>query len=93
MGSACDHADIDRFMRSPEGLAVLDELQFTLVGRTIESIGFTNEMVMVGIELTLDNGNTVSMTKPEFDIEVLRTEFNDVLEREFYVDYPDRQVG
>lgn len=91
MGDVCDMSDIDRFMRSPEGQARLEEIQRSLVGRTIIIVEFLNETHTIGIELTLDNKCTFECHQPELDVDTLRDEFAKVLEREYYADYPERQ--
>jgi len=90
MGSVCDSADIDRFMRSSEGKARLDDIRLAVEGKLIESISFSNEMLHVGIEFHFQDGTKFDCTLPELDVEYLRAEYDVVLQREYYVDYPSR---
>ncbi len=91
MGSACDMSDIDRFMRSSEGQVRLEKIRQSLVGRAIRQVIFSNETVRVGIHVELDDGNVADLSQAELDVDVLRLEFSKVLEREYYVDYPERR--
>lgn len=91
MGSACDMADIERFLRSPEGREVLNDIRLSLERRRVVAVSFSNDTLCVGIDLLLDDGSTVSVTQPDLDVEVLRVNFQEVLEREYYVDFPERR--
>ena len=90
MGDICNQNDLDRFLRSPEGKAHLDEITCMLKGRTITAVEFSNEIQFIATTLTLDDGSTFMLTQPSLDVDVIRDEFEDVLQREYLVDYPDR---
>ena len=91
MGDASDMRDIDRFMRSPEGQAHLSEIRNALVGRSIESVEFTNGIHGSDVELVFDDDGTFECELAGLDVETLRDEFEAVLEREYYKDYPERR--
>jgi hypothetical protein len=92
MGSLSDMNDIGRVMRSPEGLARLDGIRASLVGRTIVDVEFTNDVHAISILLHLDDGDTFLAMDPSFDVDALREEFAEVIERERKVDYPPDAV-
>lgn len=91
MGDASDMSDLERFMRSPEGQAHLEGIRTSLVGRTIVSVEYSNDIHTIGIVLNLDDGTTFDCQRPELDVDALREEFAEVLEREYYVDFPERE--
>lgn len=91
MGDASDMSDLERFMRSPEGQAHLEGIRTSLVGRRIVSVEYANDIYTIGIVLNLDDGTTFDCQRPKLDVDALREEFAEVLEREYYADYPDRR--
>lgn len=91
MGDVCDSADIERFLRSPEGREELAEIWKTLVGQKVTTVHFTNQVHHVGVGIALEDGNVFACTRPELDIEVLRQLFGAVLDREYDKDYPERR--
>jgi hypothetical protein len=91
MGDICNMSDIDRFLRSPEGQAHLEEIRAMLKGRTITDVSFSNEVHCVETTLHLDDGETFVIYQPSLDVDALREEFADVIRREYYVDYPERK--
>lgn len=91
MGDISDMHDLKRFMRSPEGKAHLKGIRRKLTNRTIVNVDFSNEVHFISITLTLDNGEVLSVTQPSLDIAVLQKLFEDAIEREYYVDFPDRK--
>lgn len=92
MGDLCDTNDIERFLRSPEGQARLQDIRKLLVGRTITEVSFSNEAHAVATTLHLDDGETFILFQPSLDVDVLREEFAEVLKREYLADYPERKV-
>ncbi len=90
MGDVSDAADLERLLRSPEGQEFLDEIRNMLVGRTIRKVTFENEAHIIATTLHLDDGGTFAVFQPSLEIGAIREQFEDVLEREYYVDYPDR---
>lgn len=90
MGDASDMAELGRLMRSEEGRAYLENIAARLRGRTIMNVDFTNQSASIAMTLELDNGAHIGLELPELDIGVLREQFNDVMEREYYKDYPER---
>jgi len=91
MGDGTDFADIERFMRSPEGQAHLESIRQSLVGRSIKAVEFSNDTHAVGIALLLDDRGAFYCQLPELDADALRMEFQAVLEREYYKDFPERK--
>ena len=90
MGDICNQNDLDRFLRSPEGEAHLEEIVGMLKGRTITAVEFSNEIQFIATTLILDDGSTFMLSQPSLDVDVIREEFHDALQREYLVDYPDR---
>ena len=91
MGDLCDQADLDRFLRSPEGREELAEIWKTLVGQKVTNVHFTNQVHYVGIGIALEGGEVFECMKPELEVEVIRARFEDVLDREYDKDYPERR--
>ena len=91
MGDICNMSDIDRFLRSPEGQAHLEEIRAMLKGRTITDVSFSNEVQTVETTLHLDDGETFVIYQPSLDVDALREEFADVIQEEYYKDYPERR--
>jgi len=83
--------DVCRFLRSSEGQEHLEGIRQSLKDKTIVDVTFGNEIYGVVITLHLNDGETVEVTQPELDVGVLREDFADVLEREYYKDYPERK--
>ena len=93
MGDISNMYDIDRFLRSIEGQKRLEEIRQMLEGRTIVEVSFSNEIHTVATTLRLDNSTTFVVFEPSLELEVLREEFAEVIEREYYKDYPERRPG
>ena len=91
MGDINNMNDLERFLRTPEGQAHLDEIRRMLVGRTIQDVRFRNEIQFIATELVLDDGETFVVFQPSLDVDVIRGHFAEVLDREFYRDYPQRK--
>ena len=91
MGDISDHNDLERLLRSPEGQAHLGEIRNMLVGRTIRKVTFDNEAHFISTTLHLDDGGTFAVFQPSLEIGAIREEFEDVLEREYYIDFPNRK--
>jgi len=91
MGDLCSQNDLDRLMRSPEGKAYLEEIRAMLKGRTIIEVSFSNETHFISTTLHLDDGETFAVFQPSLEVDALRDEFADVIQREYYVDYPERR--
>ena len=91
MGDTCDRNDLDRFLRSTEGQAHLEKIRGILLGRTIVDISFTNEIHFVATTIHLDDGETFFVTQSSLEVEAIREQFADVVEREYYADFPERK--
>ena len=91
MGDICDHNDLDRLMRSPEGKEHLEETRRMLLGRTIRDVSFSNEVHLITTTLLLDDNTTFIVFQPSLEVEAIREQFEEVIEREYYVDYPERR--
>ncbi|MEK7793588.1 MAG: hypothetical protein AAB353_03620 [Candidatus Hydrogenedentota bacterium] len=90
MGDASDMSELDRFMRSVEGRAHLEEIRQSLVQRTIASVDFINATHHIIVKLSLDDGTSPEYWHPELTVDQLRVDFEEVLEREYRLDYPER---
>ena len=91
MGDICDTNDLERFLRSPEGKAHLEETREMLFGHTIREVTFSNEVHFIATTLHLDNGSTFVVFQPSLEVGAIREQFEDVIEREYYSDYPNRK--
>jgi len=91
MGDIADLNDLERLLRSQEGRAFLETIRQSLVNRTIVNVDFTNEVHFITTTLLLEDGTTVSLTHPDLDIGNIRKQFEAVLDREYYVDFPERK--
>lgn len=91
MGDAADMADLERMMRSPEGSQELNKLATFLKGRRIIDVTFTNEIHSIGTQLLLDNGDHFECLHPMHDLNVIRSHYDEVLQREYFIDFPDRK--
>ncbi len=90
MGDASNHADLERFLRCPEGKAHLEEIRQMLVGRTIQEVSFSNETHLIATTLHLNDGVFV-VFQPSLEIGAIQEQFEEVIEREYYLDFPDRR--
>ena len=91
MGDASDMADVERFLRSETGKQYLKEIVEMLKGRTIVDVTFENNVHRVVTTLHLDEGATFILFQPSLEIDVLREEFEEAIEEEYYKDYPERK--
>jgi 5,10-methylenetetrahydrofolate reductase len=80
-------------MRSPEGQWNLYEIRQMLKDRTIVDVSFSNEVHFIATSLHLDDGETFFVTQPSLEVEAIREQFQEVLEREYHVDFPERKEG
>jgi hypothetical protein len=74
--------DLERFSRSPEGQACLEETRLMLEGRTIQKVTFSNEVNYIATTLELDNGEYFFISQPGLEVGVIREEFEEALNRE-----------
>lgn len=91
MGDICDMNDIERFLRSPEGQAHLEETRQMLKGRTVVDVEFSNEVHFIATALHLDDGGAFFIIQPSLEVEAIREQFEAALEREYYMDFPERK--
>lgn len=91
MGDASDMADIERLLRSEEGKAYLQDIRSGLKNRSVIDVSFENETRCLTTSLHLDDGNVFEAIQPGHDVEALRESFREVIDREFYKDYPERK--
>ena len=91
MGDISDMHDLERFMRSPVGKSHLEAISQKLKGHAIAEVDFSNEVHFITIRLILDNGETVSVTQPSLEVTALQKTFEEVIEQEYYVDFPERK--
>ena len=83
MGDMSDMNDLDRVMRSSEGMARLDAIRAELVGRTIVGVDFSNGVRAISVTLRLDDGGAFEAPDPSLEVDVLRDEFASVIRREY----------
>ena len=91
MGDIADACDVERFLRSREGRAVLENIGSELKGKTIVEVTFSNEIHLIAVTLHLNDGSQHVVHHSELNLDVLRERFDDVLDREYFIDYPDRK--
>ena len=91
MGDLSDMNDVCRFLRSTQGKKHLESIKSQLLGKRIKDVTFSNEVFGIMMTLHLHDGGTVSVLDLSLQVEVLRDEFPEVIEREYYKDYPDRK--
>ena len=91
MGDLCNMNDIDRFLRCRKGKAHLKKIVAMLKGRTITDVTFSNEVHCVVTTLCLDDNSEFVVFQPSLDVDVLREEFAEAIQVEYYKDYPERQ--
>jgi len=87
MGDICDASDLDRFQRSPEGQAHLEEIRLMLLGRTTRAVTFSNEGHSLATLLYLDDD---TIFQPSLEVDAIRQQFAGVLKREHCKDHPER---
>jgi len=93
MGDICDMNDCERWMRSSQGQEHMNEIVAMLKGRTITDVTFSNEIWCIATTLHLDDGGSFAVFQPSLEVDVLREEFADAIEEEYYKDYPERRPG
>lgn len=95
MGDASDFADVCRFTRSPEGQRALEKFKASVTGKRIVGASFCELSTGVSITLLLEDGDylDLSIVEQAFAVKSLRDRYRAVLEREYYVDFPDRKPG
>jgi len=91
MGDLVDMHDIERILRSREGKEHLEFIRKRLLTGKITDVTFTNDIFGITMTLHFNDGGTLIVLDLSLQIEVLRDEFPEVLEREYYKDYPDRK--
>ena len=95
MGDISDLADVQRFTRSREGERVLRKFRDGLVGKRIAEVEYTHHAAGVGVTLILEDGDYLDLNEVQaaYAVETLRERYKRVLEREYYVDFPERKSG
>ena len=93
MGDICNMNDIHRFLRSKEGKAELKKIRDMLMGRMITDVTFSNEVTYIATTLLLDDGESFFVQQPSLEVDAIREEFAEVLQREYNRDYPKRKRG
>jgi hypothetical protein len=91
MGDLSNMNDLERFLRSPEGQAHLEEIRTMLKGRTITDVTFSNEVNFIETTLSLDDGESFVIYQPSLEVDALREEFAEAIREEYYKDYPERR--
>jgi len=90
MGDASDQSDLDRIMRCPEGKQHLETMRAMLNGHRIQDVTFSNETFCIALTLHLGDGECFVIFPPSLEACALREQFETVLEREYFRDYPER---
>ena len=93
MGDISDMNDCERFCRSAEGKAYLEEASRMLKGHTIVDVSFSNEVHFIATTLHFEDGTAFFLSQPSLMLEAIREQFSEVLEREYFVDFPERRPG
>lgn len=95
MGCASDMADVTRWRRSPEGQGALEQFRQSQLGKAISDVTFCELSTGVSVTLHFADGGHLDITVVEqaFSIDSLRDRYPAVLEREYYVDFPERKPG
>ena len=93
MGDICDMNDCARFVRSRKGKAHLRKIVAMLKGRTITNVMFSNEVHCIATTLCLDDNSEFVVFQPSLEVDALREQFAEAIEKEYYKDYPERQPG
>lgn len=79
MGDLCDYNDIDRTMRSPEGRSMLDQLCQHIIGKSVRSAEFGNDIGRISMTLHFSDGTDFVCHRDELDVESLKERFASVL--------------
>ncbi len=91
MGDASDHADVVRFMRSETGRKILAKTRKEFQGRWISDISFADDVEGVTGMITFHAGDPVNVILPGLTLGLIREEYDDVLQEEYYRDFPERR--
>lgn len=93
MGDISDLADVQRFMRAREGEATLKKFRDGLIGKRIAEVEYEAHPSGVGVTLILEDGDYLDLMEVQnaYTVETLRERYKRVLEREYYVDFPERR--
>jgi len=83
MGDICKMHNIERVLRSKEGVAYLEEIRQALLGRTVVEVEFSNEIDGIGVTLLLDNGESFFIGQPFLEVEFLQEQFEEAIQREW----------
>lgn len=90
MGDASEQADLERFVRSEEGKEYLDKHSQFLLNKKITDVVY--ELAGSNILFTLVFDDNSSYTHNFVDHYQIQSEFEEVLEREYFKDYPERKL-
>ena len=93
MGDASDLADVARFTRSPEGQRAMARFRESVVGKSIRDVTFCELSSGLSVTLHFECGAHLDLTVVEqaFSLHALRDRYRYVLDREYYVDFPERR--
>ena len=91
MGDIRDMNDCERFYRSKAGQAFIEENTAMLKGRTIVDVSYSNETQCIATTLHLDDHSQFVVFQPSMDVGILREDFADAIEEEYFKDYPERR--
>ena len=91
MGDASDYCELERFMNCQEGKQHLESFTAMLNGHRINDVSFSNETSVIAMTLHLDDGETFVVYPPSLDVGALRQQFEEILDREYYLEFPERK--
>lgn len=93
MGDISDLADVGRFSRSREGARCLEAFRSSVVGKRIVGVDACNQADGLALTLLLEGGDFLDLTATvcAFSVDSLRDRYPRVLEREYYIDFPERR--
>ena len=92
MGDICNMNDLERFMRSEEGRAEMDRVRDILLNGGIVGVAFESNISEIMLVLDVVHGlETKTICLPIWSVDELRSEFEEAIEREYFVDYPERK--
>jgi hypothetical protein len=91
MGDISDFQTLERFMRCSEGLYELERIRAELRGKRIVDVRFENAVHHIAIDLYLEDGEVVSLTKPDLALGTIEAIYEDAIKSEYFVDFPERR--
>ncbi|HOZ48668.1 MAG TPA: hypothetical protein PLO37_15620 [Candidatus Hydrogenedentes bacterium] len=91
MGDAGDLKDVERFIRSETGQGILAQVRKAFQGRWISDVSFNPDVKGVRATVVFHAGEPVDVLLPDLTLERIQRDHEEVLEEEYYRDYPERR--